>query len=165
MEACDCVFVCTLWLCFCLFPVIVFLSLTCDCIFVCICILVLWCNDDGICKISSLVFCFLFDSPVFGILNYILQATSKLQRCPDVAFITRSKEYHSTAGLELFHTQARSCFTLRLGVLSHVKSTTQLQARSCSTLRLGAVSQTMSTTQLQARSCFTLRLGVISHSG
>jgi hypothetical protein len=52
-------------------------------------------NDDGICKIPSLVFCSLVDSSTSVILNYIHQITSKRPKCPDVAFIYRSKEYHS----------------------------------------------------------------------
>jgi len=42
-------------------------------------------NTDT-CK-SILYFCFLVDN-----------STSKLQRCPNVVFIDRSKEYRSTAG-------------------------------------------------------------------
>ena len=48
-------------------------------------------SDDGICKIASLVFCFLLYSPVSGIFNYINQITSERQRCPDVAFISRNR--------------------------------------------------------------------------
>jgi hypothetical protein len=50
------------------------------------------------CKIASSVFCVIVDSSVSRILNYIHQVTSEQQRCPDIAFIGRSKEYYSTAG-------------------------------------------------------------------
>ena len=56
-----------------------------------------WHNDDGICKIAPLIFCFLVDSSASGILNYIHQVTSKRQRWPDVSFICISNEYLSTA--------------------------------------------------------------------
>jgi hypothetical protein len=47
-----------------------------------------------------------------------------------------SKEYHSTAGYELFH-KYRVPLNCRLGAVLQVKSTTQLQARGCFTLILG----------------------------
>ena len=43
---------------------------------------------------------------------YRHQITSKWQRCLDVTFIDKNKEYHSTAGLGQFHTHFRVCFIL-----------------------------------------------------
>jgi hypothetical protein len=53
-------------------------------------------NDDGICKITSLIICFLVDNSAFE--NKIPhQITSKWKKCPDVALIDRSNEDCSTA--------------------------------------------------------------------
>ena len=66
-----------------------------DCFFlygICNFALVMWCrhNDDGICKITSPLFCFL-DGFASERSNFIHQITSKRYRCPDVIFITEVK--------------------------------------------------------------------------
>ena len=56
-------------------------------------------NDDSICRSISLIFLFLVDNLASGKGNSINnQITSKRQRCPDLAFIYRNKEYRLTAG-------------------------------------------------------------------
>jgi hypothetical protein len=54
--------------------------------------------------IHPYVVLFFVNNSASGKLNYIHQMTSKWQRCPDVAFVKRSKEYVKIATPEPFHT-------------------------------------------------------------
>ena len=49
-------------------------------------------NDDGNCKIVSLVFCVIADYPASEISNHTYQVTSKRHRSSDISFIDRNKE-------------------------------------------------------------------------
>lgn len=55
--------------------------------------------DDGICRITSRVFCFPVGDPESYTPNNM-----KGQRSPDIGFINRSNEYCSSAGYGPFHT-------------------------------------------------------------
>jgi hypothetical protein len=82
-----------------------------------VCIVISKCDvgyhDDGICKITAPVMCFLVYNPEYPIKwHSINKIISERLRCPDVAFIDGSKAHRSTTGYCLFHTQFRVCFVL-----------------------------------------------------